>query len=169
MKEVLIDKVVVNMGVGADPEQMKKSEQIIKLITNKSPVKTSSDKRIPDWGVRPGVHLGLKVTLRKEDAAKFLKDAFVAKDNKILARNFDKEGNFGFGIREHIDLPGIKYDPKLGIIGLDVLITLKKRGYRVKHRKIGKAKIGIKQRVKKEEAIEFVKSMGVEVAWVSKN
>ena len=151
------------MGVGSDPEQMKKSEQIIKLITGKKPIKRSSKKRVPDWGLRPGVDIGLKVTLRKEDASNFLKEAFLAKDNKILAKNFDKEGNFGFGIREHIDLPGIKYDPKLGIIGLDVLVTLKKRGYRVKHRKIGKAKVGEKQRVKKEEAIEFVKSQGVEV------
>ena len=164
MKEVLIEKVVVNMGVGTDQEQMKKSEQVIKLITKKTPVKTSSDKRIPDWGVRPGVNLGLKVTLRGEDAKAFLLEAFVAKDKKILARNFDKAGNFGFGIREHIDLPGIKYDPKLGIIGLDILVALKKRGYRVKHRKIRKAKVGEKQRVSKDEAIEFVKSMGVEVA-----
>jgi large subunit ribosomal protein L5 len=135
-----------------------------KVPAKKTPVKTSSDKRIPDWGVRPGVNLGLKVTLRGEDAKTFLLEAFVAKDKKILARNFDKAGNFGFGIREHIDLPGIKYDPKLGIIGLDILVALKKRGYRVKHRKIRKTKVGEKQRVSKEEAIEFVKSMGVEIA-----
>ena len=164
MKEVLIEKIVVNMGVGTDKEQMKKSVEVIKLITKKKPVKTSSDKRIPDWGVRPGVDLGLKVTLRGAAAEEFLKEAFIAKENKIKARNFDNAGNFGFGIREHIDLPGIKYDPKLGIIGFDVLVTLKKRGYRVKYRKIKKAKIGDKQRVTKQEAIEFVKARGVEVA-----
>ena len=164
MKEVLLEKVVVNMGVGSEPEQMKKSEQIIKMITGKKPIKTSSKQRVPDWGLRPGVDIGLKVTLRKEAANKFLKDAFIAKENKILKKNFDNNGNFGFGIAEHINLPGIKYDPKLGIIGLDVLVTLKKRGYRVKQRKIGKAKVGDKQRVKQEEAIEFVKALGVEVA-----
>jgi len=164
MKQVLIEKVVVNMGVGSEPEQMKKSEQVIKLITNRKPVKRTSNKRIPDWGLRPGVPIGLKVTLRGTEATNFLKTALLAKDNKISKKNFDKEGNFGFGIKEHIDLPGVKYDPKLGIIGFDVLVTLKKRGYRVKRRKIMQAKVGYKQRVKPDEAIEFVKAMGVEVA-----
>ena len=164
MKEVLIEKVVVNMGVGSEPEKMKKSEQVIKLITSKKPVKRSSIKRIPDWDLRPGVPIGLKVTLRGAEAAAFLKNAFLAKDNKLNIKSFDKEGNFGFGIKEHIDLPGVKYDPKLGIIGFDVLVTLKKRGHRVKRRKIMQAKVGHKQRVQPEEAIEFVKTMGVEVA-----
>ena len=84
----------------------------------------------------------------------------------MKSRSFDKEGNFGFGIREHIDLPGIKYDPKLGILGFDVLVTLKKIGYRVKVRKIKKKRVGKKQRVTKEEAIEFVKGLGVELEWV---
>ena len=164
MQEVLIEKIVVNMGIGADPEKMKRGEQVIKQITGEKPVKTSGNKRIPDWGLRPGVPIGLKVTLRGTDAANFLKNAFIAKDNKLNKKSFDKEGNFGFGIKEHIDLPGVKYDPKLGIIGFDVLVTLKKRGHRVKRRKIMQAKVGHKQRVQPEEAIEFVKTMGVEVA-----
>jgi large subunit ribosomal protein L5 len=163
MQEVLIDKVTVNMGIGADPEKMKRGEEIIKLITGKKPVKTAGKKRIPDWGVRPGLALGLKVTLRNGDAKKFLDNAFKAKENKIKAKNFDKEGNFGFGIEEHINLPGIKYDPKLGILGFDVLVTMKKKGQRVKKRKLKTEKIGKKQRVTKEEGIEFVKTMGVEV------
>ena len=163
MQKILLEKVVVNMGVGADNDKMKKGEQIITLITGRKPVKTHGNKRIPDWGVRPGVPLGLKVTLRGEKAMAFLKEALKAKENRMKSRSFDKEGNFGFGIREHIDLPGIKYDPKLGILGFDVLVTLKKIGYRVKVRKIKKKRVGKKQRVTKEEAIEFVKGLGVEL------
>jgi large subunit ribosomal protein L5 len=163
MQEILVEKVTVNMGIGADPEKMKRGEQIIKLITEKTPVKTFGTKRIPDWGVRPGLPLGLKVTLRDEKAKKFLEEAFKAKENKIKAKSFDKEGNFGFGVEEHINLPGIKYDPKLGILGFDVLVTIKKKGQRVKKRKLKTEKIGKKQRVTKEEAIEFIKAMGVEV------
>ena len=163
MQEIFIEKVVINMGVGSEPDRLKKGEQIIKLITNRKPIKTSGQKRIPDWGVRPGVPLGLKVTLRNKAAKDLLEEAFRAKDNQMNAKSFDNEGNFGFGIREHIDLPGIKYDPKLGIMGFDVLVTLKKKGFRVKMRKIKKEKIGQKQRVKREEAQEFVRSMGVEV------
>ena len=163
MQEVLIEKIVVNMGIGADPEKMKRSEKVIQEITGKKPVKTSGNKRIPDWGVRPGVALGLKVTLRDKAAKDFLELTFKAKENVMKAKSFDKEGNFGFGIKEHIDLPGVKYDPKLGILGFDVLVTLKKRGYRVKMRRLHKEKVGRKQRVSKENAIDFIKAMGVEV------
>ena len=164
MNEILVEKVVVNMGVGADPDKMKKSEKVIKEITGKTPVKTKSTKRVPDWGLRIGVDIGLKVTLRGPAAADFLKKAFIARENKLNKKSFDKEGNFGFGIREHIELPGVKYDPKLGILGLDVLVTLKKRGYRVKQRKIKKTIVGQRQRIKIDEAIKFVEAMGVEVA-----
>ena len=164
MQEVLIEKVVVNMGIGSDPEKMKRGEQIIQLITERKPVKTHGTKRIPDWGVRPGVKLGLKVTLRGEKAMAFLKRTLIAKENRINKKSFDNTGNFGYGIKEHIDLPNIKYDPKLGIIGFDVLVALKKKGYRIKERKIRKTKVGKKQRVTRDEAIEFVKGLGVEVA-----
>lgn len=163
MQNVLIEKVVVNMGIGADSEKMKRGEKIIRLITGKKPVKTKGTKRIPAWGVRPGLELGLKVTLRNKDAEEFLKQAFSAKENKIKEKSIDETGNFGFGIKEHIDLPSIKYDPKLGILGFDVLVSLKKKGYRVKSRKIKQTRIGKKQRVTKDDTKEFIKSMGVEL------
>jgi large subunit ribosomal protein L5 len=164
VQEVLIDKVIVNMGVGADPDKMKRALQVINVVTARKPFQTQCKVRIPDWGLRPGVVIGLKVTMRKAQAADFLKRAFLAKENKISERSFDNAGNFGFGIKEHINMPGAKYDPKLGIMGFDVLVALKKRGYRVKERKIKPAKVGKNQRVTKEEAINFVKNMGVEVA-----
>jgi len=163
MKQVLMDKVVVNMGVGSDPEEMKKAVQIMHLVTSKKPAQTLCEARIPDWGLRPGIPIGLKVTLRGAKGIEFLKKAAVAKSNKLNSKSFDKEGNFGFGIKEYIDLPGAKYDPKLGIKGFDVLVSLKKRGYRVKARKIKTTKVGRKQRVTKQEAIEYVNSLGIMV------
>jgi len=164
MEQVLIGKIVVNMGVGSDAERMKKAVSVLQLITGRKPVKTTSTVRIPDWGLKEGLEIGLKVTLRGKIANEFLEKAFVAKENKMSLRSFDREGNFGFGIKEHINLPGIKYDPKVGIMGFDVLVALKKRGYRVKYRKKKKNSIGRKQRVTTEEAIAFVKALGVEVA-----
>ena len=163
MQRVILEKVVVNMGVGAEPEEMKKAIMIMQLITGKKPCKTTTQARIPDWGIKPGSEVGIKVTLRHAEALAFLKKAFLAKANKMSARSFDKEGNFGFGVREYIDLPDTKYDPKLGIKGFDVLITLRKKGYRVKIRKIMQTKVGKKQRVTKQEAVDFVNALGVEV------
>jgi large subunit ribosomal protein L5 len=163
MNEVLIEKLVVSMGVGPDPERMKKAQQIIESVTSRKSIKTYSEKRIPVWGVRPGVPLGLKITLRKEAAKEFLKRALVAKSNRLPLKCFDNNGNFAFGIKEQIDLQGVKYDPKLGIMGFDILVTLQKKGYRIKRRKIQKGVVGKSQRVTKEEAQEFVKSIGVEL------
>jgi large subunit ribosomal protein L5 len=163
MQHVILDKVVVNMGVGAEPDEMKKGLQIMQLITGKKPCKTITQSRIPDWGIRPGSEVGIKVTLREEDALAFLKKAFLAKENKLPEKSIDRTGNFGFGVREYIDLPDAKYDPKLGIKGFDVLVSLRKKGYRVKLRKIMTTKVGKKQRVTKEDTVEFVKSLGVQL------
>jgi large subunit ribosomal protein L5 len=163
MREILIDKVVVNMGVGGDPEEMTKAQKIIELITKRKAVKTKAKVRAPEWGLRLGLPIGLKVTLRGDAARKFLDDAFTAKDKKINASSFDGRGNFGFGIGEYIDLPNAKYDPKVGIRGFDVLVSLKRMGYRVKLRKIRPARVGKNGLISSEEAIEFVKAMGVEV------
>ncbi len=163
MQEVLLDKVVVNMGVGSEPEDMKKGTLIMQLITGMKPAQTISQARIPDWGLRPGIPIGIKVTLRDEKAMAFLKKAFIAKSNKLAEKSFDKAGNFGFGVREYIDLPDAKYDPKLGIKGFDVLVSLKKKGYRVKLRALKTTKVGAKQKITKAEAVQFVKDMGIEV------
>ncbi|MCX6804386.1 MAG: 50S ribosomal protein L5 [Candidatus Diapherotrites archaeon] len=163
MQKVLMNKVVVNMGVGSEPEEMKKATQIMQLVTGMKPAQTICTARIPDWGLRPGIAIGLKVTLRGEKAVEFIKKALEAKNSRLPERSFDKSGNFGFGVHEYIDLPGAKYDPKLGIKGFDVLVSLKKKGYRVKLRALKQTKVGKKQRVSKEEAVEYVKAMGIEV------
>jgi large subunit ribosomal protein L5 len=163
MNEVSVEKVVINMGVGSDEGKMKKAVQVMNTIAGKSGVKTTSKLRIPDWGVRPGVELGLKLTLRKKAAEEFLKKALAAKENKIPEKSFDKQGNFGFGVKEHINIPGVRYDPKIGIMGFDVLVALRKKGYRIKHRKIKQSIVGKAQRVSKEEAVAFVKTLGVEI------
>ncbi len=62
------------------------------------------------------------MTIRGEDGKELLKRLFEAKGNRVNGRSFDNMGNVSFGILEHIDIPGIKYDPKIGILGLDISI-----------------------------------------------
>jgi len=164
MKEIKIEKVTINMGVGQTGEELKKATAILKQITNAKPTLTKCKIKQPTWGLRPGLTIGTKVTLRGAPADAFLKDAFKAKDNKIKSKSFDKRGNFGFGIREYIDLPKAKYDPKLGIKGLDILVTLERPGFRIKKRKIDKKKINSHHLISKEEATDFMKQkFGVEI------
>ncbi len=164
MRNILIEKVTVNMGIGNAPEEFKKAEQIMARITGSKAVHTLCRVKLPKWDIRPGLPIGLKVTLRGTGAIDFLKRALAAKENTLKKNNFDSQGCFGFGIKEYIDLPGTKYEPALGIRGFDVLVTLKRPGFRVKRRKIRNAKIGKKHLIKREDAIAFVqKTLGVEI------
>ncbi len=164
MKEVRIEKIVINMGVGEAGEELKKGQKIIEKITGTKSIQTKCKIKQPLWGIRPGLPIGIKTTLRKEKAKEFLKTALKAKENLLKKSNFDLTGNFGFGIKEYIDLPGTKYDPTLGIKGFNVLVSLEKKGYRIKRRKNNTKKIPIKHRVTKEEAMNFMKKeFGVEI------
>jgi len=105
------------------------------------------------------------VTLRKERAVAFLEKAFQAVDNKISKNCFDRVGNFSFGIKEHIEIPGTRYVPELGIYGMDISVSLGRLGYRVKHRHRAKSKVGASHIVKPEDAMSFIKEeFGVEIA-----
>lgn len=164
MRKIRVEKVTVNMGVGQTGDELNKATTILTQVTSAKPMLTKCKIKQPTWGLRPGLTIGTKVTLRGEKAEAFLKDAFSAIDNRIRKKSFDKTGNFGFGVKEYIDMPKAKYDPKLGIKGLDVLITLERPGYRIKRRKIEKRKVFHKHRISQDEAINFVKEkFGVEI------
>ena len=85
-----------------------------------------------------------------------LKKLLQAKDNKINERSFDNEGSVSFGIKEHIDIPGIKYDPKIGILGLEVSLSLARHGFNIKLRSRQKTKVGKNHRITKKDAIKFL-------------
>jgi len=161
---ISIEKVTVNMGVGASGERLEQAKKLLENITGQKPLETVTQKRIPKWGVRKNMKIGVKVTLRGKKASDFLNKALDAVGRKISKRSFDKEGNFAFGIKEYIDLPGVKYNPDIGMFGFDVCVTLKEWGYRLKERKRERKKVPRKHRISKEEAISFVKEkLGVEV------
>ena len=63
-------------------------------------------------------------------------------------------GNFGFGIQEHIDL-GIKYDPTIGIYGMDFYVVLGRPGFNVAKRKRAKAHVGAPHRISKDESMKW--------------
>ncbi|OIO62219.1 50S ribosomal protein L5 [Candidatus Woesearchaeota archaeon CG_4_10_14_0_2_um_filter_33_10] len=156
-RDIKISKVTLNIGAGKDQTKLDKGIKLFKSITNVSPVKTITSKRIPGWGLRPGLPIGCKVTLRKKNAIELLKRLLQAKDTKLKESQFDNNGNIAFGIEEYIDIPGVKYDPEIGIIGLEVCITLERNGFRIKRRRIAKKKIPKKHMITKQDAIDFMK------------
>jgi len=165
MLKTKIDKVVVNISVGKSGEPLEKASKVLKQLTGQNPCKRKAKKTIRDFGIRKGEPIACLVTLRKERAKSFLEKAFHAVDNKISKSCFDRFGNFSFGIKEHIEIPGTKYVPELGIHGMDISVSLSRPGYRVKHRHRAQSKIGASHVVRPEEAMSFIKEeFGVEIA-----
>ena len=159
MKQISVEKITLNIGAGKDQAKLEKGIKLISHIAGHNPVKTFTKKRIQEWGLRPGLPIGCKLTLRKKMAIELLKRLLEARDNVLQPTNLDNEGNVSFGIKEYIDIPGVKYDPDIGIMGLQVCITLKRNGFRVKYRSLKRHQIPKRHRIPKEDAIEFMKNM----------
>jgi len=167
MSKPRIEKVTINMGVGESGDRLLTGAKVIEEITGQKPVRTLAKQTNPAFGIRKKLPIGLKVTLRGKKAENFLKNAFIAfkaAGKTLYSYSFDSKGNFSFGIPEHIDFPGQKYDPEVGIYGMDICVTFEKPGYGVKRRKARRSKIPKKHQVKKDEAIEYIKTnFGLEV------
>lgn len=152
MKEIKIEKVVLNVSGTAD--YLEKGVKLLKLLTGKKPARMKSNKRIPTWGVRPGLEIGTVVTLRK-DTIEFLKRMLITIDNTLRKKQIS-ENNFSFGIKEYIEIPGMEYQRDIGIMGFDVTVVFKRTGRRVSLRKIKQGKIPKRQKISKEEIIKFM-------------
>jgi large subunit ribosomal protein L5 len=164
MKRINVHKVVINIGVGRSGEPLDKAKNALLELTNQQPAVRGAKKTVRDFGIHKGEPIGVVVTLRREPAIEFLKRIIAAKKNVLKASSFDDYGNISVGIHEHIDIPGTKYNPDIGIFGMDVNIVLNRPGYRIAKKSRRSAKIGKAHRINREDAIEFFKQeYGVEV------
>ena len=154
MREIKIEKVVLNIGGTGD--YLNKGHKLLEIITGKKPSKTTSRKRIPSLGVRPGLEIGTVVTIRK-GAEETLKKMLVAVENKLKEKQIS-ENNFSFGIHEYIEIPGMEYQREIGIMGLDVTVVFKRAGRRVRIKKIKSGKIPKRQVITREEIMNFMKN-----------
>jgi large subunit ribosomal protein L5 len=164
MKNIAISKVVINIGVGRSGEPVERAKKALNILTGQQPKVCGARNTVRDFGIHKGEPIGAMVTLRRDKAVDFLKRVIAAKGNTIKASSFDDFGNLSIGIHEHIDIPGTRYDPDIGIFGMDVCMALSRPGYRIS-RKRNKSSIGKSHRIKREDAISFLKqTFGVEVA-----
>lgn len=157
MKTIKVEKVTLNIGAGKDQKVLEKGVKLLKSLTGIEPVKTITNKRIQGWGLRPGLPIGCKITLRGKQALDMLERVIYAKDNVLKESYFDNNGNISFGIAEYVDIKDAKYDVDTGMMGLQVSITLTRPGFRVRDRQQKKARIPKTHRISKEESIEYFK------------
>jgi large subunit ribosomal protein L5 len=163
MKRINIAKIVVNIGVGKSGEPIERAKNALEELTGKKPTSRGAKENVRDFGIHKGEPIWAIVTLRKNDAFEFLKRVLESKRNVLNATSFDPFGNISLGIHEHIDIPGTKYNPDIGIFGMDVCVSLTRPGYRISKKRNPK-RIGKSHRISKDESIDFFKQkFGVEV------
>jgi large subunit ribosomal protein L5 len=136
MQAVRVVKIVINAGVGESGEPRTKAEKVLQMITHAKPVATRARATNRDLGIRLGQEIGAKVTLRGPVAVEFLERAFEARDRQLDPDSVDRSGNFSFGIADYTDFTGMKYDPQIGIQGMDVSVEVGRAGYRVRNRRL---------------------------------
>lgn len=164
MRAIKIAKVIVHISPGKSGEMLEKARKVLGEITGQKPCTRQARQTIKEFGTRQGEPIACLTTLRGEKANAFLKRGFEAVSNSIRKSCFDENGNFAFGIREHIEIPGTKYLPELGIFGMDVIVSLERAGYRIKRRRIRPKPVGKPQRVTREDAVKFIaQKYGVKV------
>jgi len=153
MRTIRVEKVVLNVGCGTKTK-IDDAKAILERISGAKAVVISTAKR-NTFNVPKNKPIGVKVTIRR-DAPIFLQRILKGRES-LAAGNFDDQGNFAFGIREYIDVPGVEYDPKVGMIGFDVCVTLERPGYRVKKKYLPR-KVGRTHRITHDEALQFVRN-----------
>ena len=164
MRSPKLDKVVVHIGAGEAGERLVKAQKVLEMVTGQKPSITHSKRTNRDFGIREGQPLGCKVTLRGKVASEFLKKALWVKENRISLYSFSPEGSFSFGISDYTDFSGMKYDPEIGVFGMDINVSMIRPGYRISRRQIAKRPVPAKHRLTLTESVGFLKEQfGLEV------
>src|SRR3989344_8957409 len=153
MRSFNIEKIV--LSAGAVDKELEKAVKLLNLLSGMKSQIVASSKRIPDFGVRPGLEVGTRVTLRGEKAIELLKRLLGAIDNELSEKQIS-DNHFSFGVKEYIEIPGMEYQRDLGIRGLNVTVVFSRPGMRVKRKKIKSSKVSKKQFVSSEEIIKYM-------------
>ena len=154
MRQIKVSKLIINLCTGESGDPLQKAMKVVEGLSEQKPFTSKARYTIRSFGIKRNEKIAVIVTIRGDRAMELLERGLRVKEHELRRKNFSETGNFGFGIDEHIDL-GLKYDPSTGIFGMDFYVVLERAGARVTKRKYGRSKMGPRQRVTREEAMDW--------------
>jgi len=154
MRQLKLEKLCINICVGDPGDPLTKAAKVLEQLTGQSPVFSKARYTVRSFGIRRNEKISVHCTVRGPKAQEILERGLKVKEYELKKSNFSETGNFGFGIEEHIDL-GLKYDPAIGIYGMDMFCVMGRAGFRVSRRKHCKSTVGSSHKISKEESMKW--------------